>query len=222
MENKNLLFTNMTLHARIRIRDFFLNNTVREIYENIGQVLSLVKLQLAPGFNAEVYTVGENKSPQHLLGQSIRDLRLMSKSFYPDADILTDNGIAEAVANIVNILYPNTGFPIKIKGIEKDMEPGLKLIAFDMIKEILIKIKKTGSILIYLTISCSKTNLSFIVSYFGTELSFDEAMVGDGNEVDTTLQQRVQLINGRFKMIKTKTDAIHLKLILPLKVYFYE
>src|SRR6478735_12794386 len=90
--NGLLLFKHEVLKARLAIRDFFLKNTVREVYENIGQVLSLVRVQLAllDTNKTEIYESVE--SPGHLVGKSIKDLRVMCKSFYPDADIISDDG----------------------------------------------------------------------------------------------------------------------------------
>jgi nitrate/nitrite-specific signal transduction histidine kinase len=81
-ENQSFLFKYEILRARLETRNFFLKNTVREVYENIGQVLSLVRLQLAliDGASKEEKNIDEElnvniESSGKLVGQSIKDLR---------------------------------------------------------------------------------------------------------------------------------------------------
>lgn len=58
---------------------------VRDIYEHIGQVLSLEYMQLAMAksnfTNASLEDIVASKN---LLSQSVKDLRNMCRSFYPD------------------------------------------------------------------------------------------------------------------------------------------
>ena len=139
-----LLFRHEALRARLDIRDFFLKNTVREVYENIGQVLSLVRMQLAMLDTNKKVAMESAESPGHLVGQSIRDLRVMCKSFYPDAEISNEEGFVEALRNTVKILYQLDDPAITINGIEKEIQHELKLVVFKMIQEILTLIKETG------------------------------------------------------------------------------
>src|ERR671926_1311362 len=103
--HEQLLFRHDVLRARLDIRDFFLKNTVREVYENIGQVLSLERMQLAMLDSDKKAAIASIESPGNLVGQSIRDLRVMCKSFYPDADIINENGFVEALRDTITILF---------------------------------------------------------------------------------------------------------------------
>src|SRR5437868_1494947 len=121
--HEQLLFRHEALRARLDIRDFFLKNTVREVYENIGQVLSLVRMQLALLAADTKAVVKSVESPGNLVGQSIRDLRVMCKSFYPDAEILSDQGFVEALRDTARILYQQEEPVITIKGTQEEMQP---------------------------------------------------------------------------------------------------
>ena len=216
--NNKLLFINMTLKARLDIRNFFLKNTVREIYENVGQVLSVVRMQL------EVLDANDNPethqsvhSPGHLVAQSIRDLRAMCKSFYPDADIIKDEGFNEAFVNTIQILFRNTKPVIKIKGVRKDIQPELKLIIFKIMLEVLTAIKEMEGENPGLSISYTKEEIQLTVSYKGKEITLDTEIADGVPETGLTLVQGLQIIGGKFNVIKSKTGTVRIKLISPLK-----
>src|SRR5688572_30801693 len=123
--NIKTLFELEVLRARLEIRDFFLKNLFREVYENIGQVLSLVRVMLAsPGAGTE--------RASELVGKSIRDLRQMCKSFFPDADLLQQNGFANGIKETVEIIYPGSQ-SIKLIEATDDIEPGRMLIVFSLV-----------------------------------------------------------------------------------------
>jgi len=64
------------LNSRIEIQGRALEAYSKEIFENIGQVLSLVKLQL--------HTENEISEPGKLLAKAITDLRNLTKQLSPD------------------------------------------------------------------------------------------------------------------------------------------
>ena len=209
-----LLFRHEALRARLDIRDFFLKNTVREVYENIGQVLSLVRMQLSM-LDADKKVVIESKeSPGHLVGQSIRDLRVMCKSFYPDADILEEEGFAEALRDTVKILYQYEAPAITIKGTEREAQPELKLVVFKMIQEILTLIKETGGTFISLAIAYLDYEDKITVIYKGEAIPLDKKTGGD--YIDLTLEGRAELIKGKLKLTKHKDGLTQIHLSYPL------
>ncbi len=220
--DKESLFKYEVLRSRLAIRDFFLQNITKEVYENVGQVLSVVKMQLAlshPGNNTQADESIE--SAEQLIGQSIRDLRAMCKSFYPDADIAKEE-LTAAFENSIKILYQNTNAAVEIKGVRKDMQPELKLVVFKMIQEILIAIKKASEEFLSLVISYTKKGVNFIVNYTGKAIALNEEIKSNAADTDLTLQQRAELIEGTFNISKSKTGITAVKLTSPLKLSFYE
>ena len=76
------------LNSRIEIQGRALQAYSKEIFENIGQVLSLVKLQL--------HTENEISEPGKLLAKAITDLRNLTKQLSPDEII--KNGFGYAIS----------------------------------------------------------------------------------------------------------------------------
>ena len=217
--HEQLLFRHEVLRARLDIRNFFLKNTVKEVYENIGQVLSLVRMQLAMLDVDKKELIKSSESPGHLVGQSIRDLRVMCKSFYPDADIVSEEGFVEVCRDKIKIIFQYTDPVIKIKGISKEIQPELKLVVFKMIQEILILIKEPEGTFVSLTIEYAEQEVKFIILYNGTAISFNNKTSDDGT--DLTLEQRAQLIKGKLSQAKRRNGLMQIQLTHPLK-YQYE
>jgi len=216
--HEQLLFRHEALRARLDIRDFFLKNTVREVYENIGQVLSLVRMQLAM-LAADKEVMEHAESPGHLVGQSIRDLRVMCKSFYPDTDILNEEGFVEALRDTIKILYQQEQPAISLMGTQQEIQPELKLVVFKMVQEILTLIKETGSTFNSLAITYFRNEVTITILYKGEAISLDKKTISDNT--DLTLQERAQLINGKLDLTKQENGLIQLQLSHPLN-YIYE
>jgi glucose-6-phosphate-specific signal transduction histidine kinase len=219
--NDLLLFKHEVLKARLAIRDFFLKNTVREVYENIGQVLSLVRVQLALlDTNSNKKELMESvESPGHLVGKSIKDLRVMCKSFYPDADIISDDGFIDVFRDTIKILYHYENPVVKIKGIQKEIQPELKLIVFKMIQELLTLMKESEGTFVSLTIEYKAQKVSLIIIYNGIAIPLDGKTSDD--DIDLTLEQRAQLIGGKLNLIKHRKGLMQIQLSHPLN-YLYE
>lgn len=219
---QKLVFKHEVLRSRLDIRDFFLNNAVKEVYENIGQVLSVARMQLAVleasiKDNADVST----SSTGQLVGQSIRDLRSMCRNFYPDLDILKEDGYSEAFQHTLGILFRNAEPVLEIKGVRKDIQPGLKLVIFRMMHEILILIKENCVRFISISICYTSNKVKFVFSYVGETIALNDEISTKSLDTELTLQQRAQLVDGRFDVTKNKSGITIIKFTSPFKTEYY-
>jgi signal transduction histidine kinase len=218
-EYKRLLYQYEILRARLEIRDFFLKTTVREVYENIGQVLSLVRMQLAFIEPKQKATIREEVSSSgELVGQTIRDLRSMCRSFYPDLDILKENGFIDAIKATLDILFPNTPINIEVKGVPEKVSQGLRLIVFKMLQEILISIDELKGLLNKLVISISKVEATFVVEYKGEPINFNNKNNDQAVNPASSLTERLELIGGSFS-IKNDPENTSIQFIVPLNIF---
>ena len=80
------------LNSRIEIQQRSLQAYSKEIFENVGQVLSLVKFQLQTENKSSAITTSDSGK---LLGKAIADLRNLTKQLSPDEII--KNGFAQAI-----------------------------------------------------------------------------------------------------------------------------
>jgi hypothetical protein len=145
-----LLYQYEVLLSRLTIREHYLKTVVKEVYENIGQVLSLIRVQLS-SFQTEIVAGSKEKmnSSGELVGQTIRELRTMCHLFYPEEDIISSQGFNKAIAGEIKIQYPGAQcfIPEESETLPKlNKERGLLL--FGILLEIfgLIRGKQTGQI----------------------------------------------------------------------------
>ncbi len=130
---KKFLFNYEILKARLAIRDVFMQNAVKNIYENIGQVLSLIRMQLAAH---SLTSVPSSNEAGNLVAQSIKDLRLMGNSFHPDDDLLAHDVDARGFCDALNLMYLGQWTSAGGNKISNTIEPELRLYLVKLLQDI--------------------------------------------------------------------------------------
>ena len=217
-DNNDLLFKYAVLSARLEIREFFLKYAVREVYENIGQVLSLVRIQLASFDTQELLEKPEDiVQSGNLVGQSIRDLRSMCRSFYPDKDLLKDGGFVEGINLTIKTLQLSANPAVAIKGKPAEMPEGFKLITYNILLDILMIIKGVTGIYKNLAISYTDKEIVLTVRYNG-KVDWQVLDADQGTNDNLTIRQRVNIIRGQFNVKRSKNGLTSLILKVPLNI----
>jgi hypothetical protein len=207
--NNKTLFDLEVLRARLEIRDFFLKNLYREVYENIGQLLSLARVMLAQH--------GDRTEPaSELVGRSIRELREMCRSFYPDDDLLKENGFSQAIAKIVAIIFPGSEYLVKQISIAEEIGAGLKLVLCSMLLDVFCGIRETGGRPELITITVTRFKFVCVIRYQGAPIRLNSGQEQQYSIYTISLQQKAALINGKFEITQDANGIIHLKLFCPL------
>jgi hypothetical protein len=218
-ENKQLFLKYEILRARLEIREFFLKTAVKEVYENIGQVLSLVRMQLAVFDPKKTgHATEEITQSGDLVGQSIKDLRSMCRSFYPDHDLLKENGFIEGLESTLRILDLSSKPSIKIKGILKETSDEAKLIVFKMLLNILIEIKETGGTYKSIVVSYEDEVTKFTIRYNGEPIDINVKSAVSDDDTISSLTETADFINGGIYAKKSKTGINSIILQAPLKI----
>jgi hypothetical protein len=83
------------LISRIEIQQLLLEEYSREIFENVGQVLSLIRMQLLSFDPGETKNTEVFAASGQLVGKVIRDLRRLSRGVKPED--ITENGFANTL-----------------------------------------------------------------------------------------------------------------------------
>jgi signal transduction histidine kinase len=220
--NNGLLIKHEALRAQLNIRDFFLHHTVREVYENIGQALSFVRMQL-PG-----QSIQNAAHPQQMdrlgevVAQTIKDLRVMCNDLYPDVALVKETGFIEMLNRLVAILFPHTGSPVHYEEAPHRLPAHLRLILFNIIQEILIMIKEQEKAFVQLTVSFDTSRLQVVFLHTGKALTFGKATTLQQPGDALTLQQRIKLIRGKLKTIKNTGGPHRLELRILQKYFPHE
>jgi signal transduction histidine kinase len=134
-ERMNIEFEQTLLKSKLEIQEHTFTEISREIHDNIGQVLSLVRINLNT-LDAPVEAKKINLMDE-LLGKAITDLRSLSHSL--DADHIRNKGWITAVTRLLNDLQKSGKYKTHLQ--QDDDLPALgndkPIILFRMIQEII-------------------------------------------------------------------------------------
>lgn len=216
---ETLLYQHEVLRSRLKIREHYLKTVVREVYENIGQILCLIRVQLAalhPGFEngqqAAIDSSGE------LVGKTIRDLRGMCRLLYPEEDIISGTGFTDALVQEIKILFPEAECyvqsalpdPAILRGEKGVILFGLLLELFTLIKE-----KQNGTIS-RAHIEYTEQQLNFCFNCRGDNLERSGA-TDSSIFTELSIFDRAVLVGGSLQIKNKEQEDIRIKLEVPIK-----
>jgi signal transduction histidine kinase len=220
-----LFYEHEVLWARYEIREHYIRTTIRHIYENIGQVLTHVGMQLRMlGLDKEIEK-REAEGFSTLIGQVLKDLRSMRHSFYPETELLGKYGLAEALSSELVLLGMDTT-QLKVRGVSHSLEQGREVILFRMLQEILHLIDEQNSTAsLEIKLVYTNVSLGFIFNYTGKPVNIKASPVSsvyDSRLSRLSLLQRAELIGGVLMSPLRKASITRMKLIVPFKTFVYE
>jgi len=200
--------------AQLEIQEQTFKNISQEIHDNIGQVLSLAKL------NLNVIPKNESSKKigltEELLTKAISDLRDLSKSL--SAEKIADTGLAIALAQEMNIIEKaaknmHTEFNYNDEPVLISREQ--TIITFRIIQELLQNIlKHAGASNIKLELLGSENATTIFLEDNGTgfdRAALDEAKTGIGLK---NIQQRCTLIGADFRLDSKPGKGTFIKIII--------
>ena len=202
-------FHHELLQTQIEIQEQTLKTISQEIHDNVGQILSLAKLNLN--------TVENNSDPKientkNLISKAIADLRNLSRSMFGDQ--LKEIGLPRAVANELAIVEGSGHFKttMEISGEPFHLSDKKELVVFRMLQEAINN-----------TIKHAKaTTITVIVRYIGNSFCLSIADNGKGFDVGSangkangmglkSIQNRAELIGGSAIIVSTPQSGTMIK-----------
>ena len=220
MNNLKIIYQEETIKAQLEREEQTLNRVSQEIHDNIGQILSLVKLNLNTIELKDCDCPVKIKldSTTELVGKAIHDLRQLSKSL--NSIHLSQGYLSESLNTELEIINKSNTFvsTISINGEEKPFNPQKQLIIFRIIQEALnniIKHARASHIDISLNyfpqlldLFIEDNGVGFIHNYDNTRESKSN---GTGIE---NMYNRARIIGGyiEIKSVKGSGTSIHLSI----------
>jgi len=193
-------FQEQLLHSQLEIQEQTLKNISQEIHDNIGQTLSLVKLNL----NTIDLHKGEGSEEKilyskELVSKAIVDLRNISRSLNTDA--ILSGGLIKAIETELNII--NNAGSLKgdliITGHKSRLDPRNELILFRIVQEAINNIiKHSGASLITVRIIFTEGQLAIKISDNGS--GFDSNLAASDGSGLRNMRNRAELIGGSFEI----------------------
>lgn len=211
-------FQNELLQTQIEIQSQTLQTISQEIHDNVGQVLSLARLNLAtievPDDTPNQTKINDTKQ---LVSKAINDLRDLSRSLYGNK--LAELGIAEAVDNELKILQNSGQFKTSFKKVGEafKLEPQKEMVIYRMLQESMnnaIKHSKAQNINVSMNYEPGLFRLCITDDGIGFDISnLPETGLGMGLK---SMQSRAALIGAEFNIQSSKNIGTSINIKLPI------
>lgn len=159
-------FDKLLLESKVEIQEQTLKNISQEIHDNIGQVLTLVKVNLI-NINPEQTDVLAQKitDSQQLVSKAIKDLRDLSKNL--NADYVMDRGLVKSIEYELEQVAKFGGYTtsLNITGEAYRLESQRELILFRIFQEVVNNsIKHAGANCVSVALYYEPAAFGFVVS----------------------------------------------------------
>lgn len=216
-------FQQTLLQTQLEIQEQTLKNISQEIHDNIGQVLSLAKLNINTMSNATPEALQEKIADSKLLvSKAIQDLRDLSRSL--NTDYVIEMGLVRSVEYELELIKKTGSFEttLDITGKSYRLEQQQELILFRIVQEVLHNIiKHAKATAIGVRIRFEPELFSLSVSDNG--VGFDASQLEESNYAGfglgiRNMYNRAKLIHTHFKLVSTLGAGTTITLSLPLTV----
>ena len=213
MYNLKAQYERTIFESQLEIQEQTFRNISQEIHDNIGQVLSLAKLNL--NTIPQIESSDKIALTEELLGKAINDLRDLSKSLHPEK--IVDIGLINAIRNELVVMQKASKLSAEL--ITNDEELKLSnekcIIVFRMMQEILhniLKHAKAKNVKVKMHVNDNNITIEIIDDGKGFDMAnLKSTETGIGLK---SIQQRCALINASFNIDSTPGAGTSIKLII--------
>lgn len=195
------------LQSQLEIQEQTFKNISQEIHDNIGQVLTLAKLNLATTTIAESAVAEKIKTSQQLIGKAIQDLRDLSRSL--NTDYVEDMGLVRSIEYELELLQKTGTIDTEffIEGNPLRLDKQKELILFRIVQEAIHNIiKHAAAKKIRATINFNADNLKVIIIDNGKGFDLSPLNASDNQSFGLGLRNmnnRATLIGAKFAVTST-------------------
>lgn len=214
LEELKINHENALLQTQLEIQEQTFQNISREIHDNIGQKLTLAKLNLntLPLFSDQNVLERVNDSVA-MISESIADLSDVARSM--GQDIILNNGLIKAIEFEISHLQKSGLYEISFSISDNTafLEGQQELILFRIVQESLHNIiKHAEASCIIITLDYTPHQLSLEIKDNGK--GFDKELKSFGNGL-SNIKNRAAMINGK-AAIESSNIGTSIKINLPI------
>ena len=213
-------FEKEILQTQLEIQEQTLKNISQEIHDNVGQVLTLAKLNLATTSVAEVAAAEKIKTSQQLIGKAIQDLRDLSRSL--NTDYVEEMGLVRSIEYELELLHKTGSIDteLNIEGRIVKFDKQKELILFRIVQEAIHNIMKHADAK-KITAAIHFTNDAMQIAIKDNGKGFDLSPLNDaGNQSFglglRNMNSRATLIGAMFSVNSTIGTGTEVVLQLPI------
>ncbi len=203
------------LRSQLQIQEQTFQNISREIHDNIGQKLTLAKLQINTINTSEFIDLNSTLMEiSKLITDSLNDLRDISRSL--SSEVILNNGLIKALENEINQLNKlfNYNFKMKLTGEVLYMSAETELTVFRIIQESLTNtIKHAEATSVFLDLHFVDNELHILIEDNGK--GFDISSIKDFNGLNN-LKSRTQSLQGLIEINSQPLIGTTIKIKIPI------
>jgi len=197
-KNRKLKHAQEVMRSQLEIQRQSFDHIYHEIYDNIGQSLSLAKLNLHTVEPALPQATTEKiNSSRDLVSKAIVDLRDLSRSF--SSDVIQAFGLSEPIRRELSLAARAGSFKTSFNETGKPfrLDPEKELVVFRMFQKTLSKV----------TTSTKPDTVDVTLDYNAGQLTM--IIWNNGNPVDTiTVKSKEACIGDHFRHMQTRAIVI--------------
>lgn len=207
-------FQNILLRTQLEIQEQTFKTISQEIHDNIGQMLSLAKLNLnTVDLEQKEKALNKLSDAKELVSKAIHDLRDLSKTL--NADTIAAVGFVRAVEQELNMIQKAGAIQTKldVQGQPQRLEPQKELILFRIVQEALhnvLKHAKASNIIV----TAQYNNLLLLLQISDNGCGFESANDHFGSGL-RNIQSRARLIGGELQIRSTKNHGTQIQINIP-------
>lgn len=197
-------FRQELLHTQIEIQEQTLKTISQEIHDNIGQTLSLAKLNLALEEEEQAGTNIKIVSSHQLVSKAIQDLRDLSRSL--NTDYVAEMGLIRSIEYELEMIS-KTGImktSLQVEGLQRRMEGQKELILFRIVQESLNNIiKHAGASILTVAANYQPHELQIVIEDNGKGVDLSPLNENDNPGFGLgirNMHNRARLIGAEFSM----------------------
>ena len=201
------------LITQLEIQEQTLKNIGQEIHDNIGQTLSLAKLNLnTMKVEGSDVVAGKINNVRELVSKAIHDLRDLSRTL--NTDNIAKSGLLKAAEQEMCMLEKTGAIKtsLEVSGTPLPLDPQKELILFRIIQEGMQNvIKHAQATTVKLLLCYQDDGLQLALSDDGCGFETSELREGSGLQ---NMQSRCKLIGAEFKLTSAKEGGTELMVSL--------
>ncbi len=211
-------FQQTLLKAQLEIQEQTFKNISQEIHDNIGQVLSLAKLNMATTDISQPQAMQQKmEDSKTLIAKAIQDLRDLSKSM--NTDYIAEMGFVRAVEYELEMIKKTGSFEtvLEISGVARKLERQKELILFRILQEILNNIIKHSKASL-IRISLNYKPAIFLMQIADNGIGFDIAPLQENSKFGLgirNMENRAHLIGAQFEITSTLAIGTTVNISMP-------
>jgi two-component system, NarL family, sensor kinase len=218
-----ITFEKEILESKLEIQEQTLKNISQEIHDNIGQALSLVKLNINTiNINEPAQIQNKINDSRQLITKAIQDLRDLSKSL--NTDYIVDSGLSKALEYQLDLIRKTGVYEVKfdIEGKQYRLGNQQELILFRIVQEVLNNIMKHAKATL-IDVKLLFEPALFTLKIIDNGVGFDTSRIEHNDYTNLGLgvrnmHNRAKMINTHFQITSTPEQGTSIVLTLPVDI----